>query len=122
MKFETEDQISFKIVALLISSTFLGRDLFFLPPGIGKIMTMISFELSELEMVLLEVWEILFKETSLLLLLLLLILLLTLVIALKVRIIKVKKLKLLKPKLPMLLSTWPDEHPVAELLLILYLF
>ena len=116
-----EEQISFKTLLGFKLCSFWSTERFFLPPGIGKIMTMISFELSELEMVLLEVWEMLFNEMSLLLLLLLLMLLLTLVIALKVKIMKVKKLKLLKPRLPILLSTWPDEHPISELLFLLYL-
>ena len=88
------------IQALSSLSPYRDRFRFRLFPGIGNIITMMSLELSEFEIVLLELWEILFKDTSLLLLLLLLILLFTLVMALKVRIINVKKLKLLKPRLP----------------------
>ena len=122
IKFAIDDHNFSNAMFSFMILLFWLNDRFFLPPGIGKIITMISLELSELEMVFCEVWEMLFNDISLLLLLLLLMLLFTFVIALNVRIMKVKKLKLLKPKLPMLLSTWPDEHPVPEFLFILSSF
>jgi len=76
---------------------FSSIDLF---PGIGKIMTMIVFMLSELETALFESCEMLFRLMSLSLLLLLLMLLLVLAMALNVKTMNVKKLKLLNPRLP----------------------